>query len=81
MEKNKSWLHTQKKSHKEDLCPVCQEDLYISNTYSKRIGLVDENDTLLGWLCYYCRSEFDDKDRIVTIEDSDFGSLEIDAEA
>tara|TARA_R100000808_G_C2150627_1_gene159419 strand:- start:1355 stop:1600 length:246 start_codon:yes stop_codon:yes gene_type:complete len=81
MEKNKNWLHTQKKSHKEDLCPVCQEDLYISSTYSKRIGLVDENDTLLGWLCYYCRSEFDDKDRIVTIEDSDFGSLEIDAEA
>ena len=81
MERSKNWLHTQKKSRKEDLCPVCQEDLYISSTYSKRIGLIDEDEVLVGWLCYYCRSEFDSDDKIITIEDSEFGSLDIDAEA
>ena len=81
MRKNKSWLHTQKKNHREDICPVCEEDLYISSSMSKRIGLIDENDMLVGWLCYHCRSEFDSDDRLIKIEDSDFGSLDINAEA
>lgn len=44
---------------KNDPCAVCDENLYINSEYSHRIGLVDEDESVLGWLCPFCRSEFD----------------------
>ena len=51
---------TKKKSKKKkDLCPVCDKSLYINAYISKRVGLVDDKDKVIGWLCPYCRTEFD----------------------
>ena len=55
---------SQKKPEKEgkstkDLCPVCDEDLYLDATFTQRVGLIDGDDDVYGWMCPYCRSEFD----------------------
>jgi|TARA_Y100000310_G_scaffold151243_1_gene150808 hypothetical protein len=55
---------SQKKPKKEgkstkDLCPVCDEDLYLDATFTQRVGLIDGDDDVYGWMCPYCRSEFD----------------------
>ena len=51
---------TKKKSKKKkDLCPVCDKSLYLNADISKRVGLVDDKDKVIGWLCLYCRTEFD----------------------
>ena len=53
-----------KKSKKKDPCLVCSKDLYYDAEYSKRVGLIDENDNVLGWMCPYCRSEFTTKHKL-----------------
>ena len=51
-----------------DLCLVCEEDLYFDEEYTRRIGIYDYNpDKVRGWMCPYCKSEFDRKDNIVTL--------------
>ena len=51
---------TKRKSDKDrDLCPVCDKSLYLNADISKRVGLLDEKDKVIGWLCPYCSTEFD----------------------
>ena len=77
----KNYLHTKKKKQNDDICPICQENLRLTDKVSNRFGLVDEEDNVVGWMCAFCRSEFDENDKIVTINDDEFGSMDINAEA
>ena len=52
---------------KKDPCLVCDRNLYYNADYSKRIGLVDEGCDILGWMCPFCKTEFDRDDNIVTL--------------
>ncbi len=67
-----SLLATQKKKNnslkeEEDLCPVCNFNLYFNERVTQRIGLIDKKDKVLGWLCPNCMSEFDLKNNIVEL--------------
>jgi len=53
-----------KKKSKEP-CPVCENELYYDDKLSKKCALLDEYDNILGWICPYCRSEFDNSDNLV----------------
>lgn len=69
MEKKQNLLHTQKKKSKKSLdpCPVCDKELYFDEHYSKRAGLLDENEEVVGWMCPFCKSEFDFSNRVTYI--------------
>ena len=41
-----------------DPCPICSKELHLNHEYTQRIGLLDEFDEILGWICPHCRSEF-----------------------
>ena len=61
-------LFTEKKdSNVIDPCPVCDSELFYGKDLTKRCGLLDSNDYIIGWLCPYCKSEFDEDDNIVEI--------------
>ena len=70
-----SSLATQKKTvnfeEKEDLCPVCNYNLYYDERLTKRVGLINKNEDLTGWLCPHCKSEFNLKNDIVELFDED----------
>jgi hypothetical protein len=64
--KEQSSIKTQKSSHtqkskdkKLDLCPVCDVNLYCNEEYTNRCGIVDDDGTIIGWMCPKCRTEFD----------------------
>ena len=42
----------------KDPCPVCNKELAVNEMYTSRIGLVDDNDSIVGWICPYCKTEF-----------------------
>lgn len=56
-----------RKSRDEDICPVCRFDLYYTERRSKRIGLIDENDDIIGWICPKCKTEFDLENLVVML--------------
>jgi len=58
-----------KKSKKalKDPCPVCDEDLYLDIDFTQRVGLLDNDEDVYGWMCPYCRSEFDIDGEIVRL--------------
>ena len=70
-----SSLATQKRTinfdEEQDLCPVCNYNLYHSEKLTKRVGLIDKKETLTGWLCPHCKSEFNLKNDIVELFDED----------
>jgi len=41
-----------------DPCPICSEELHLNHEFTQRIGLLDNYDEVLGWICPHCRSEF-----------------------
>ena len=49
----------------EDPCPVCKEELYLNNEYTQRIGLIDDLDKVIGWICPHCKTEYDNDTKIV----------------
>jgi len=49
----------------EDPCPVCKEELYLDDQYTQRIGLIDDFDKVIGWLCPHCKTEYDNDTKIV----------------
>ena len=49
----------------EDPCPVCKEELYLDNEYTQRIGLIDDFDKVIGWICPHCKTEYDNDTKIV----------------
>ena len=62
MDKKQNFLHTKKKKeNKEDLCPVCDGDLYYNDEFTQRIGIINTtgDHEVLGWICPHCKSEFD----------------------
>ena len=63
-----------KRNKRIDKCPICSKNLYINRTYTMRIGIINtrvENE-LLGWICPYCKTEFDNNDEIMYIYGQDF---------
>ena len=61
-----SSLHT-KRSKPKDLCPICDKDLYLNEEFTRRIGLIDSDKEVTGWICPKCKSEFDINNIIVYI--------------
>ena len=61
-----SSLHT-KRSNPKALCPICDKALYLNKEFTKRIGLIDSDRHVTGWICPKCNSEFDLNDNIVYI--------------
>ena len=41
-----------------DPCPICSKELHLNHEFTQRVGLLDEFDEVIGWLCPHCRSEF-----------------------
>ena len=56
-----------KKSKPQDLCKICDSNLYYNKKVTKRIGLLDVHREITGWICPKCNSEFDLEDNIVYI--------------
>ena len=59
-------LHT-KRSNPKDLCPICDKNLYLNEEFTRRIGLIDSDREVTGWICPKCKSEFDINNNIVYI--------------
>ena len=47
-----------------DPCPICNKELYLNSEFTQRVGLLDDFDQVIGWLCPHCKSEFDDEDHL-----------------
>ena len=78
MVQKQNLLDTKRKNHKiEDLCPVCDKNLYFNGDISKRVGLLDADDEVIGWLCPFCKTEFDFNEKVIHI----MGDEEIRGEA
>ena len=57
-----------KKKKSKDPCPVCDESLYYNNDTTQRVGLLAEDDySIEGWMCPFCKSHFDLNDNLVNI--------------
>ena len=69
MEKKQISSHMQRKKKKsKDPCPVCDESLYYNNDTTQRVGLLAEDDySIEGWMCPFCKSHFDLNDNLVNI--------------
>ena len=61
------YSHTLKKTNKDDSCPVCDKNLYLSETLSQRVGLLEADNTIAGWICPFWETEFGNDDEIVYI--------------
>ena len=53
---------------KKDLCTVCDKNLYYNADFSRRIGLVDEDCNILGWMCPNCGSEFTEDNKLMKLK-------------
>ena len=62
---------TQKKTvnfkEEEDLCPVCNYNLFHNEKVTKRIGILNKNEKVRGWICPHCMSEFNLNNDIVEL--------------
>ena len=67
METKQSSSDTKKESRDKDPCPVCDSDLYYKEKVSQRIGIINLERDVIGWICPECDSEFDLDDNIVYI--------------
>ena len=56
---------------KLDLCPMCNESLYLNDEYTQRVGLLDEDDYCCGWMCPHCDGMFDTDDNLTGINGLD----------
>ena len=61
-----SSLRTKKKKPK-DPCPICDKNLYLNSDFTQRIGLINKDREVTGWVCPECSSEFDLNDNIFYI--------------
>ncbi len=61
----------------KDPCPICKSELYFDGKVTKRCGLLDSHENIVGWLCPSCRSEFDAEDELVDV----FTNIEIKGES
>ena len=58
---------SKKKKSKEDPCTVCDEDLYLDSEFTQRVGLLNDDDDVYGWMCRFCMSEFDIDGNIIRL--------------
>ena len=56
---------TTKKQEIVDPCPICSKELHLNHEYTQRVGLLDNYDEVVGWLCPHCRSEFNVDNQLV----------------
>ncbi len=64
---NQNLSHMPKETEKKkpnDPCPICNKDLYLDHEYTQRVGLLGDFDEVIGWLCPYCKSEFDEDNHL-----------------
>ena len=64
---NQNLSPTQKKTKKKkprDPCPVCNNELYLNNEFTQRVGILGDHDEVVGWLCPHCRTEYDQDNHI-----------------
>ena len=64
---NQRLSHMPKKNSKKktvDPCPVCGNELYLNEEFTQRVGLVDDYNSVIGWLCPHCQTEYDEDDHI-----------------
>ena len=47
-----------------DPCPICSKELHLNHEFTQRVGLLDEFDEVIGWLCPHCRSEFNEDNQL-----------------
>ena len=65
----KAKIHKKIKSKsKKDPCEVCDKNLYYNADFSKRIGLVDDDCNVLGWMCPNCGSEFTEDNKLMKLK-------------
>ena len=65
-ENQKKFKKTERKKIK-DPCLVCDGELYLDGDFTQRIGLINEQDDVYGWMCPHCRSEFDMEGKITNL--------------
>jgi len=74
VEKKQTYSRTLKKKENqknEDLCPVCDTNLYYDEQITQRVGILADDDyTIEGWMCPKCRSMFDINDNLTYINAS-----------
>ena len=74
--RTRSSLHTQRRKHKDN-CPICKNSLYLNNTVSKRVGILNEFDEVEEWMCPICKSRFNLKDKPTVL----YGEMNVEGEA
>ena len=47
-----------------DPCPICNEELHLNHEFTQRVGILDDFDEIVGWMCPYCKSEFDEESHL-----------------
>ncbi len=57
-----------KSSDIDDICPICKNSLSINDEYTQRVGLIDENEMLIGWMCPSCEATFDRNDKLTGLK-------------
>jgi len=65
-ENQKKFKKTKVKKLK-DPCDVCDKELYLNGEYTQRIGLINEQDDVYGWMCPHCSSEFDMEGKVTNL--------------
>jgi uncharacterized protein with PIN domain len=69
MAEKQNLSHMRRKKQKKNLdpCPVCEENLYHDENFTKRIGIMNDLDKIDAWMCPYCRATFDKMDNLMYI--------------
>ncbi len=65
-ENQKKYKKTERKKIK-DPCVVCDKELYLDGEYTQRIGLINGEDDVYGWMCPHCKSEYDMDGKITNL--------------
>ena len=50
-----------------DPCVVCDKELYLDGEFTQRIGLINGQDDVYGWMCPHCKSEYDMDGKITSL--------------
>jgi len=66
-------FHSHKQQEKNskndaDICPICRKSLYLNEEYSQRVGLLDEDDQCVGWMCPNCEATYDMNDKLTGLK-------------
>ena len=75
----RSSLLTQRRQPRKlkDNCPICKNSLYLNNKVSKRVGILNEFDEVEEWMCPFCDSRFNLKDKPTVL----YGKMNVEGEA